>query len=322
MFEHLKKFGKKIGSFLGIGRNQEQENTPVQNANETTGQNAAAFTEAPIAAPGRGFGGHVRDLADRFKYWAGGGSKKINNTKRNWLVSGEKGSWRRNKAERLAEKEYQSGLAYVRNENQEERKEQSRNMLYSGEMSPEVFLNTVGRMSPNQAGGVQTLADKLNRYMIENNVNMGSDYDDYLKYFANLDSLTSDISNAESDQGEYDDAVKQGNGDIKYGYMRRKARDIFFQRHGNEYNLKTGDDRKNFLQEKVRQIMKEDFGMEQDSVELNEEYKNMLLGKSRRDMNSFEEPSKKTSKLVNAKKDALMTRIEGKYQGFLRYMRP
>ena len=92
-----KLFGKK--------KKQGQSNDGGAAAGGGTGTEAAA-----LQGPKRGLGDRIQDGWDRFKYWAGGGGKAVNNKTRNWLADGKEGSWRRNKAERLADKEYESGL--------------------------------------------------------------------------------------------------------------------------------------------------------------------------------------------------------------------
>ncbi|MBQ6886966.1 MAG: hypothetical protein IJN54_05595 [Lachnospiraceae bacterium] len=316
-FNHLKKWGKKLGNFFSRGGGGQQTTAPEQSANETTGNQAAAFTQNPVATSERSLGGRMSDLADRFSYWASGGGKKMNNKKRNWLADGEEGSWRRNKASRLLEKEYTEGLDFIRKRNKADRDEDLLNGLYDGELSEDVFINSIGRMSKENAGNVQDFADKMNAYMLENNIDMGEDYDSYLREATdNLEIVYNQI-NEQDDRGAFLTAIDTGNGDIKYGHMMIKAKEIFFEEYGDEYfRLNSAEEKKRMITEKTQEIMQQRFGMKADSVKLGGNYRAMLQDKITDALGEMGTLTTEATNTSAARQQELGRRIAQKYQGF------
>lgn len=309
-FKHLKRAGKSIARFFGKGKNQ-QTNQAAENVNEITGQQAAAFQS-------RGLSGSIRDLRDRYKYWSGGGGRNMDNKTRNWLIAGEEGSWRRNKAERQATKEYETGLSKIQEINKLNRLTDLLNSAAGEGAFDELLYEAAdGKdLGKEEVGTLQNYADEIKEYMVQNGMKEDSDYKEIIMELADIIRLEGETNHKTGDNGYYDEVLKSGKGNIEFGLVDREAKERFFSRYNDVYQNMSGAERSKFRQEKTKEILENELGGTEEETQLSDEYMQLLVKRNMRNENATYAVSLLNSQTAAERRRVLAAKIENKYKGF------
>ena len=272
-------FGTKPVLDKSLDRGKKQEPVVISEPKipDAGGSAASVPVPAPAKKQKRGLGSRIQDGWDRFKYWAGGGGKAVNNKTRNWLADGKEGSWRRNKAERLADKEYENGFHYIKSELQRENSSQLSTLFGKRE----VDLSTCVAAKEKKTEVENALrADEFAAKMREAGKSRGGNID-ALEMLEAMDDFTSTMM---TEYGEYDSALNAGNGSVYRGMLWNRAKDRYIGGNQGYFNM-TQEQKKEALEKNFRSDMRYR-GVTEDKVAIGDTYKGMLQSRNNRARNS------------------------------------
>lgn len=255
-----------MGKLFGKKKRQGQSNGGGGAAGGGTGTEAAA-----LRGPKRGLGSRIQDGWDRFKYWAGGGGAAVNNKTRNWLADGKEGSWRRNKAERLADREYSDGMDYIQWQLKHENQKNLAGLLKNGEIG----IATYNRARKNNISSENALrAEEFGANMKAAGKERGL-WENELEMLGAMEDFTSTMM---TEHGAYANALLAGNGSVQRGELKERSKQNYIGSHP-EYFSMTKEEKEKALDQNYQSELRY-HKMSEDKVAIGDKYKGLLMGRN------------------------------------------